>query len=124
MPEIVIELLKYGGATGILSLFLYLAFKELKEVLNSNQKFLEKQTDTISEITDKYNKTTDKYNESMLKVVRDYEKHSSETNEAMGRLVEKIDNIAKDIPDIKNTNFILKEHLRKTENLIEEIRGK
>ena len=112
MPELLQEIIREGSAFALLAVFGYIALRYVREMFNQNKEFIDKQTDALGE-------TQKEYTSSLMKVVKDYERNSVETNVAMSKLVEKIDYIARDLPDIKTTNIALREQLRKQEEVIE-----
>jgi len=112
MSELVQDVLREGSAFALLGVFGYVALRYVKDMFTQNKEFIDKQTDALSQ-------TQKEYTSSLMRVVKDYERNSAETNVAMEKLVERIDAITKDIPDIRSTNLALKNQIRRTEEVIE-----
>jgi len=117
MSELVQEIIREGSAFALLAVFGYAALRYVKDMFTQNKEFIDKQTDALSA-------TQKEYTNSLMKVVKDYEKNSAETNMAMEKLVDRIDTISKDLPDIRSTNLALKKQLRRTDKLIEILEEK
>ena len=112
MSEFVQDIIREGSSYALLAAFGWAVLRYVKDMFTQNKEFIDKQTDALS-------KTQGEYTKALMEVVSNYERHSSEINVAMGKLVERIDYIAKDLPDIRTLNLSLREQLRKSEEIVE-----